>query len=171
MAAPERSNQEVVHFVNMFVNLADVATRWPRCFFLAIELRVRLEPNSLRRQMIAYSWILFSTPAPPPFISDMELGSSRVLMNESSFVPFLLLVLVGLFTAALFRCIRYFPIENALVSLTQKDLERVQGPPAESLGEPGKPSSRNLGQISTANANLQKKFRFRASQVFGAAAV
>lgn len=125
--------------------------------------------------MITYSWILFSTPAPPPFISDTELGSSRVLMNESSFVPFLLLVLVGLFTAALFRfCLQsalvYFPIENALVSLTQKDLDRVQGPPAESPGETGKPSSTNLGQISTANANLQRKLRFRASQVLGAAA-
>lgn len=154
-----------------------VATRWPRCFFLAIELRVRLESNSLCRQMITYSWILFSTPAPPPFISDteLELGSSRVLMNESSFVPFLLLVLVGLFIAALFRfcpqsALVYFPIENALVSLTQKDLDRVQGPPAESPGEAGKPSSTNLGQISTANANLQGKLRFRASQVLGAAA-
>lgn len=144
-----------------------VTTRWPRCFFLTIELRVRVESKSLCRQMITYPWILFSTPAPPPFISDTELGSSRVLMNESSFVPFLLLVLVGLFTAALFHfCLQsalvYFPIENALVSLTQKDLERVQGPPAESPGEPGKPSSRNLGQISTTNANLQRKFRFRA---------
>lgn len=117
-----------------------VATRWPRCFFLTIELRVRLESNSLCRQMITYSWILFSTPAPPPFISDTELGSSRVLMNESSFVPFLLLVLVGLFTAALFRfCLQsalvYFPIENALVSLTQKDLDRVQGPLRRALGK------------------------------------
>lgn len=128
--------------------------------------------------MITYFWIVFSTPASSAFISDTDCGSSPVLMDESSFVPFPLLVLVRLFTAGLFCfCLRSalvsFPIETSPISLTHKDLEGVQRPPAESRGEAGKgkPSSRNLGRISTFNVNLQRKFHFRASQVLRTAAL
>lgn len=81
-----------------------------------------------------------------------------------------------LFTASLFCfCLQsalvYFANENSPVSLTQKDLERVQRPPAKSPGEAGKPSSGNLGRISTVSVNLQRKFHFRDSQVLGMAAV
>lgn len=51
----------------------------------------------------------------------------------------------------------YFPIEISPVSLTQKGLEAVQHPPAETPGEPAKPSSINLGQISTFNVESLEK--------------
>lgn len=112
--------------------------------------------------LLLSSWSLISAP--------------HVLMNTSSFVLLLLLVLVRLFTAGLLCfCLRsalvYFPIENFPVSLTQKDLERVQGPPAESPGEAGKPLSWNLGRISTVKVNFQRKLHFGASQVLGWAVV
>lgn len=63
---------------------------------------------------------------------------------------------VGFFLFLQFA-LTYFLIEISPVSLTQKGLEAVQRPPAETPGKPVQPSSINLGQISTFNVESWEK--------------
>lgn len=60
-------------------------------------------------------------------------------------------VVAGVGFSLLQSALIYFPIEISPVRLTQKGLEAVQRPPAETPGKTVQPSSINLGQISTFN--------------------